>query len=425
VLPQKWSIVGEFSPNFDSNYIPGLAEGNNFFSIDIGSASDRITFEYTSQKRLRTVALKGGSTVAIDDITTPTFVKNQIYRFLIMVKSDLIKMYLLKNNGTLEIASAAPTQALLAGLASLYAGKYSTNTDHNANSFFRFIKLLKNWVPKDDGVAELTLRGLYPDANQELVVNGDFSQGSSGWTMATNSVVTAGELVITVADATLKQNYQKINVLPNTKYKLTVGKNTGRVSVTCYTKTDTYITNVSLLTNQTGEVLYTTPASCAWINIICDNFIGGVATSGTFTFDNISFKFANENAPSGFDMPNLVPLFSDARWIKHANASVSADGKTLTLNATVATGDSYIDVPVLPNNKYEIRGTLTGTPCRLHVTEQYNTLVLSARLAMLSETTSNNTVTTPSNCNMLRIILDSNGSLGTFTFSNISLKLLM
>jgi hypothetical protein len=413
VLPNKWSIIGEFSPNWGST----ITATNKRIFVFYKDANNWLTFRWDGAGKF--VSSISGDALADLATSVQTFSKGTTYKFLLSYDGTNRTLYILKNNGTVE--KIIKNKGIAQGVYNLYP--LSTNTvGYDADSFFRFIKLLKNWVPKDDGVAELTLRGLYPDANQELVVNGDFSQGSSGWTMATNSVVTAGELVITVADATLKQNYQKINVLPNTKYKLTVGKNTGRVSVTCYTKTDTYITNVSLLTNQTGEVLYTTPASCAWINIICDNFIGGVATSGTFTFDNISFKFANENAPSGFDMPNLVPLFSDARWKLSVETSPSVDGKILTLNATITYRKSYVDISILPNNKYSV-SCIKGLGY-LAIDEYYNNTMLKQDACKLVANTDTSSWITGANTNKIRITLY-NTTTGTFTFSNLSLKLLM
>jgi hypothetical protein len=183
VLPKCWSIIGEFSPNFDSNYAPSLAEGKMFINVGVGSdGKNRITFEYTSQKRLRVVTLKNNAVIADNYIYTPTFNKNQIYRCLIVVKNDLIKLYLLKNNGSLDVASTVPTQSFLTGLASICVGEYLNNSTYNADSFFRFIKLLKNWVPADDNIADYVLRGLQPPTQyNNLVTNGDFNQGLTNW----------------------------------------------------------------------------------------------------------------------------------------------------------------------------------------------------------------------------------------------------
>jgi hypothetical protein len=75
--------------------------------------------------------------------------------------------------------------------------------------------------------------------------------------------------------------------------------------------------------------------------------------------------------PSTHLMPNLIPKFNDPRWKLHANAVPSADGNTLTLNATGEWQNSYVDIPVLPNNKYELKCT-ASINTYIHLYEQNN-----------------------------------------------------
>jgi hypothetical protein len=126
--------------------------------------------------------------------------------------------------------------------------------------------------------------------------------------------------------------------------------------------------------------------------------------------------------PSGLDIPNLVPLFSDARWVFNPHATLSPDSKILTLVATSSYQGSYVIVPVLPNNKYKI--TVGQNNGYVYVSEYYKTTLIKDGSVNFDLVGGSRTLTTGPNTNALKIYL-SNYAVGTFTFSDISLKLLM
>jgi hypothetical protein len=128
---------------------------------------------------------------------------------------------------------------------------------------------------------------------------------------------------------------------------------------------------------------------------------------------------------AGLELPNLIPSFNDSRWTKHANAVVSGDSKTLTLNATAAWQNSYVEIPILPNNRYEVmwEETHSVNSSVLQIDEKYNNITIkSASTQVLNGTSS--TFTVGPNTNKIRVYISSN-AIGAFSFSNLSLKLKM
>ncbi|MHB9943580.1 hypothetical protein CF065_18690 [Clostridium sporogenes] len=115
--------------------------------------------------------------------------------------------------------------------------------------------------------------------------------------------------------------------------------------------------------------------------------------------------------------PNLLPNFKDSRWTIHTQTIVSEDGKSITINATETWLNNYILLPILPNNKYQLKCQKTAN-ARFDLDFYYgNTIVL--------DTPSNNNsiieFTTPSICNIVKINCK-NPEVGTFTFSNLELR---
>jgi hypothetical protein len=119
----------------------------------------------------------------------------------------------------------------------------------------------------------------------------------------------------------------------------------------------------------------------------------------------------------------LVPLFTDAGWIKHANTVVSADGKTLTLSATATGQSTYMYINVIPGVTYTLSMVTTASS---------GNTVLSVRklpgsnsvddITPQTNKSGNVTVTfaVPQGTTQIRVILW-NDAIGTFTFSNLSL----
>lgn len=116
--------------------------------------------------------------------------------------------------------------------------------------------------------------------------------------------------------------------------------------------------------------------------------------------------------------PNLVPLFNDSRWTKHANTYTSDDGKTLTLVATASNQNSAITIPVLPNNKYSIKWV--SNSYGIQIIEMYGTKAVKAAAFYLLNGVIEQSFVTTDKTTSVRITLV-NGQAGTFTYTGVEL----
>jgi hypothetical protein len=152
--------------------------------------------------------------------------------------------------------------------------------------------------------ANVTLRPTQPTfvgANaleffKEQVINGDFSNGATGWALHANASVIAGVLTL-VATGGSQSSFQDVPVAPNTTYRLTldvtasggiaqVDLNWGAIAsgVAKQLRSDALLN----LTVGNNVISVTTLAGQTKLTIGLVN-----SAAGTFTFDNISLKRAS------------------------------------------------------------------------------------------------------------------------------------
>lgn len=220
------------------------------------------------------------------------------------------------------------------------------------------------WILWDDA----KLVPVMPDPpTKNLVVNGDFSRGATGWNGTAPTAVT-GEGTLTgtgtPGGSELLNSYQYVTVQPATVYRVKCtlrhvsGSGTGinfRISWRLANSVFiSYQIDASVADGQTLQVdtVLTSPSNAQ----LCMIELVARGTE-TIAFSDISFTPIIPTPPT----KNLVPLFTDAAWVKHANAQASADGKTLTLNA-LTTGNEFSRtvVNVLPGTLMTIEVTATG-----------------------------------------------------------------
>ncbi|MFX0547904.1 hypothetical protein ACOAKC_01085 [Hathewaya histolytica] len=130
---------------------------------------------------------------------------------------------------------------------------------------------------------------------------------------------------------------------------------------------------------------------------------------------------------------NLIPKFNEKDdavkpfWTINPNTTVSEDGNSLTLNADSAWQFNSIKIPVFPNNKYIFKGNRTAGDCYVVAKEYYNNYELrdhfKGELNKFYHYIEDGEFTTLDNCNFLYIECG-NREPGTFTFSDLELKLL-
>jgi hypothetical protein len=118
---------------------------------------------------------------------------------------------------------------------------------------------------------------------------------------------------------------------------------------------------------------------------------------------------------------SMKELFDINAVTLHANATRS--NGVITLNATGANQWSYVDIPVLANNKYEFICTVNGVNSVTNIQEKYNSITVKDNATIhASSGLKTASVIVGANTNKIRLHFYST-TAGTFTFSDISLKL--
>jgi hypothetical protein len=247
----------------------------------------------------------------------------------------------------------------------------------------------------------------------------------AAWTKHANTAVSAdGKTLTLTAAGSFETSYiQSIAVTPNTVYAISFTGN-GRIKVS-----DAYgTTALPGLDYPGGNVFTFNTGNRTAIKINLSNAALG---AGTFTFANLSLTKVQPMASFGSNpFANLVPLFSDAAWTRHANATPSADGKTLTLNASAANQISRAVILVSPNTKIRLTADVTvsgGGTATINLAESANAIPDSSGIikdnAISIPANGSYTVeiTTRSRTAYVQVQL-LNSTTGTYTFSNLKLE---
>jgi hypothetical protein len=410
-LPRYWAmLVKGFSPNWNNaNGIP-----SNIRIFDIGGKLD---LRWISSSKFQLT--KYGATTTTIQSPAQTFNKNQVYNFLVGQNAQGMFIMLLKNNGTFEKVTNADIQEV-SGVYDLKIGSGQLDA-YQANAFFEsltFFDLSKYPNGFSSTGAEALLRGQQytePSINPlELVQNMDFGQGSTNWTLYNGAAIMSNVLTLSVGESALTLATQYINVLPNTDYIL------DGVAENYILECPEYDVDGVLLAsnpNKTFGSIIKTNANTATMRIT----LRGAANT-TSNWHKASLKQVQYAK-----VPYLSPknLFDINKVILHTDAHI--EGNTLVLNATVAYHTSYIKMPVLPNNRYQMSAILTQSTSGTHegfmsANEYYNNILLktSTQVLYASDGIATKTFITGANTNFVTLNASS-GVAGTFTFSDISL----
>jgi hypothetical protein len=168
-----------------------------------------------------------------------------------------------------------------------------------SNSFIESVTLLRNNVITTVEAANV----VFDDMNAEMVINGGFDNGSTGWTLAGGEVIENGMLkkVSTNAVGVMTAgSWQNIKVLPNNTYKIKVrligyiddnNKPVLEIKAMDIFQLPTGIQFVSLYPtayDQICETTITTSPNAYYISL------HSISTgSGTFYWDDISIQLIN------------------------------------------------------------------------------------------------------------------------------------
>lgn len=340
-LPKRWAMVVKgWSPCYDEN---GIISNSRI--VDIGGKIDlRIIgtkiFQFT----------KYGTATTTLQSSVQTFLKNQSYNIIFGQNSSGMFLNVLKNNSVTEKKTNADTQDMK-GSYSLYVGSSITGL-LQSNAFLESLHLIDL-----DKFRPLIL-------GSELVTNGDFSNGGTGWSVNSGTWdFSSGKAVLT-ATADLQYLYQYVNVLPNSKYKIkfdVLQSNTNFV-VRQYDSGNTVLSSsiLDVAASPSGEYYMTTLSNCVKVRIDIRN--SGV-TTGTFTFDNISLKqvlqdgFTDAEAElilRGRPRENEVKYDPNtwAEWTKSAGVVGDSSGLELTADGAASKSGLLSNIGLKSSTKY-------------------------------------------------------------------------
>lgn len=118
---------------------------------------------------------------------------------------------------------------------------------------------------------------------------------------------------------------------------------------------------------------------------------------------------------------NLIPPFTDAAWTKHANAQASADGKTLTLNASGQWQASTVTIPVTPGSRLNLTTAQAASAGYSYVSVRRPPYTNLDMIVEVNNTIPAATVTVPFGVTSLMLYVGSSAA-GTFTFFNLTLQ---
>jgi hypothetical protein len=152
---------------------------------------------------------------------------------------------------------------------------------------------LLTFVTYDNGITWLarTTQGWQTiDLSVNMVVNGDFEQGQTGWTIEAGTWdFSTGQAVLTVSATDYYYiESDPITVLPNTAYEFFGDNPNGSLHIVEKNGSSDVKFN-DYTTTLTQPVTITTQAATTSIVLRCSKYAG----SGTYTFDNISLKISN------------------------------------------------------------------------------------------------------------------------------------
>lgn len=372
-------------------------------------------------------------------ISTKTLEKYKATNILIEQNTIGIKLRLLKNNDVVETISTTFADKLTGNVIVCF-GASSTNT-LQADAFTELFQLMPYYVPTDYE-AEAMLKGV-PKGN-EVVYNTDTW---AEWSKS-GAICDATGAEITSNGVDWKSITAPTSIKLSTKYgflcyvvssSLTqIFRGGGDTALPPFTIGSTVgnqkavVTSKAVITTN-SLIIYPNNTEPANNKIkIRDIRVFELPTGSqiesdfaNLTADQLAVKYPigyAVNPPFGIVNKNLCSL---ANVVLHANATRDLNAGSITLNATAAFQGSTIKFPVLPNNKYEIQitgnGYLAGNALYNNITLSSGTSNIGTQLTNVPQTI---TITTPNNCNMF-ILNFTNGSVGIFTFKDISVKLKM
>ncbi|MDP4147480.1 MAG: hypothetical protein Q8936_23930, partial [Bacillota bacterium] len=362
-----------------------------------------------------------------------------------------IKLYALTNNNTLVSANVATTNVLT---GSLKLQIFNTLVNEKGNAFAENFTLLDlNKLGRTNGFSDSEalsiLKGIKHIKELTLLTNGDFSNGTTGWSTTASASVNATNNELTIVPIALYGGVTQ--TLPNpTSYKnhilytkallkttsnqvilyINDGVSQSGLSATDFTQYQLVSVKRIIDSNATTCIVKiqdnrTSNWDSIYVkDIVCIDLTAlfGAGNEPTQAQCDTWFSQGSNNLIGSYN----TELFDITKVSLTANASLN--NSVITLNATSGYQNNTLFIPVLPNNKYEFKVNKTGFNGYVDIRGLYNSVISQTITVGLGTSQADGQYTltfiTNNNINNIRIILTSTSS-GTFTFSNISLKIRM
>jgi hypothetical protein len=221
-----------------------------------------------------------------------------------------------------------------------------------------------------------------------------------------------GSAINLVLSSSIFNNFQTTNLL--------IEQTTNGMRIRALTNTLTILEATNTDTNIFTGLASLYPLQSQNNDCQADAFLDNIVYMPNQTFDDTTAESILRGTKEGFEFPELFDINAVTL---HANATKS--NGVITLNATGANQYNYLDISVLPNNQYQLLCNTTGTNATIDIQEKYNNIFLKDNAFVYSTNGLQTiTITTSAKTNIVRLYFYSTAT-GTFTFSNISLKIKM
>lgn len=420
-LPRCWAIlVKGFSPSWDSAvnskavfYIGGTGTGNIRSYIQNGLL-------YFQRYDNANTYINGTS-------MNLTNLKYQCINLLYVITQDTLEIRFLKNNDVVNKKVVTKIGQDVTGLLDLYIGSYP-NSSKQSDAFFEsftFFDLSKFSNGFSDAGAEALLRGQeYSEVNNYAKVphmpaknicdNGDFTQPIDvKWVLIATDDSIENNKLVKRATAARKTTTQIMDASPNMTYTVKVtktGKN-GFLNVSDVDSGTILVANVGMSSEGDFESSFTTLNTTTSIKVLLSS-----ASIGLFTFSNISIKGSD-----GVELVQNGDFSTNFTWTLSPTSRIENGQLITTSYDTTSNATSNINIPVLPNNRYAVSGTINGdSGGRIGIIQYSGNALISSTIYIYDNNV--HEFTTGANINKIRITLSKDSTAaGTFIYSNISL----
>ena len=298
-LKKEFTIVGAFAPNWtgDTKGKPGT-----YYEMFFNLRNSLTTNMYYLRNATGDSGKNDIANVSYDGITVKAVTVNnvianttylKIHTFVFGFKNGIGRLWIFPNNGIMQ-KTEGELLNLQGLITTLWLGRHNSD-GYESDAYNLPLLIIENWGCTNDTRAQTLADGL----KQELVTNGDFSLGSTGWTLHANASVSNGELVLNATAATQQSITAVANaipVLPNNVYTLSgeiyASTNQGSINLAYYDVNKNYIGTVTNSTINNNTPAYvrslvnpTMPEGAYYVRLIIQS-----NGAGTFKFDNISLK---------------------------------------------------------------------------------------------------------------------------------------